>query len=373
VAETTGFRRSEEQKMLADTLREVLDSVSDTDATRTLSLEVDAIDRPTWKALSEMGVIGLTLPAAHGGADSPMTDLAVVFEELGRAVRAVPLVSTVAAATAIVEAGDDAQRAAFVPSLASGEVVGTLAVFEDAHGGGVDDPATIAVRRDGGIRLTGTKRYVTDAMHAGIFVVSASIDGGVGLFVVAAGTEGVTVESLNALDPTRPLGHVTLDVVVGDDAYLGGAPNRDALARALDVAVVAIAAEQVGAAERCLEMSVEYARSRYQFGRAIGSFQAIKHRCADMLVALEHARTVAWHAAATIDDPVEAAISVPLAKSVCSDAAMRAAGDTIQIHGGIGFTWEHDAHLYFKRAKATSLLFGSIDHHRDRLADALGI
>ena len=141
---------------------------------------------------------------------------------------------------------------------------------------------------------------------------------------------------------------------------------------ALDHGVVALAQEQVGGAQRCLEVSVEYAKTRFQFGRAIGSFQAIKHRCADMLVAVEHAKSVAWHAARTLDDPEESRISVPLARSVCSDAYLLCAGDNIQIHGGIGFTWEHDAHLYFKRAKSTSLLLGSVDTYRDRLADAIG-
>jgi alkylation response protein AidB-like acyl-CoA dehydrogenase len=373
VAETTVFRRTDEQQMLAGALRGVLASASDADTTRELSLTVDALDRRTWQALSEMGVVGLTLPGACGGADAPMTDLAIVCEELGRALRAVPLVSTVAAATAIVEAGDEAQRAAWIPQLASGDVIGTLAVFEDASGSGVEAPATTATGRVGGYRLEGVKRYVTDAVHAGVFVVAASVDGEVGLFVVPADAEGVTVDPLNALDPTRPLADVSFDVEVDEDAYLSGASGRRAVARALDVAVVAIASEQVGGAQRCLEMSVEYAKGRFQFGRAIGSFQAIKHRCADMLVAVEQARSTAWHAAATIDDPEEAAIAVPLAKSVCSDAYVRAAGDTIQIHGGIGFTWEHDAHLYFKRAKASSLLFGSVEHHRDRLGDALGI
>jgi alkylation response protein AidB-like acyl-CoA dehydrogenase len=150
--------------------------------------------------------------------------------------------------------------------------------------------------------------------------------------------------------------------------------GADAAVRAaLDLGVVALAQEQVGGAERCLETSVDYAKTRYQFGRAIGSFQAVKHRCADMLVAVEQAKSVAWHAARTLDDPEESRISVPLARSVCSDAYLICAGDNIQIHGGIGFTWEHDAHLYFKRAKSTSLLLGSVGEYRDRLADALGI
>jgi alkylation response protein AidB-like acyl-CoA dehydrogenase len=227
---------------------------------------------------------------------------------------------------------------------------------------------------DDGWILNGTKRFVTDAPNADCFVVSAETGSGVGLFVVWSGSDGVNVIPTPSLDATRPLGQLDLEhVAVPNDAYLGDSPGPGVVARALDAGVVAMASEQVGGAAACLEASVDYAKTRYQFGRQIGSFQAIKHMCADMLVAVEHARSVAWHAAGTFDDPEESRISVPLAKSVCSDTFLTGAGDNIQIHGGIGFTWEHDAHLYFKRAKADSLLLGSVDSYRDRLADAIGI
>jgi alkylation response protein AidB-like acyl-CoA dehydrogenase len=161
--------------------------------------------------------------------------------------------------------------------------------------------------------------------------------------------------------------------VVPADHRLEAAEGSEVLAAVLDRGVVALAAEQVGGADHCLRAAVDYAGSRYQFGRAIGSFQAIKHRCADMLVAVEHARSAAWHAAATIDDPDESAVMVPVARSVCSDAYVRVAGDAIQVFGGIGFTWEHDAHLYFKRAKADALILGSVGVSRDRLATTIGV
>ena len=190
--------------------------------------------------------------------------------------------------------------------------------------------------------------------------------------MVPSDASGVLVAATNSLDATRPLGEVTFnEVSVNSDDVMADASG--AIAAAMDMGVVCLAAEQVGGAQWCLETSVEYAKNRYQFGRAIGSFQAIKHLCADMLVAVEHSRSVAWHASATIEDAKESAIAVPLARSVCSDAYVKAAGDTIQILGGIGFTWEHEAHLYFKRAKSTSLLLGSVDSYRDRLADAVGI
>jgi alkylation response protein AidB-like acyl-CoA dehydrogenase len=373
VAEPTTFVRSEEQRMLASTLRDLLASTTDMDRTRELSLATDAMDNVTWKAISEMGLAGLALPSAYGGADSTTTDLAIVFEELGRVVAAVPLLSTVVASSVIMATGSEEQRKSLLPPLAAGETVATIAIFEDAHGHGTDTPSTKATREGGGWRISGVKRFVTDAPNADVFVVSAAVDGGVGTFVVAADADGVAIEPLNALDPTRPLGNVSFDVLVSDGARLGGSHTGDALARAVDLGIAMVSQEQVGLSQRCLEMSVDYAKNRFQFGRAIGSFQAIKHRCADMLVAVEHARSAAWHAAATFDDPLEASIAIPLAKSVCSDTAVKVSGDTIQVFGGIGFTWEHDAHLYFKRAKATSLLFGPVGFHRDRLADAVGI
>ena len=371
MADTVTFLRSEEQTMLASALRDMLGDMVDMDRIRDASLTTAAIDRDVWKAIADMGLVGLTMSSAHGGADSPFTDLAVVFEELGRHVVPVPLLSSVMAAAALEKGGTEAQKAEFLPSIASGSSVATVAFFEDAHGS-PDHPLTTATQEAGGWRIAGTKRFVTDAIHADLFVVSADTGDGIGVFVIPAG-EGVSVTPIPALDATRPLGELALDAIVPSHLRLTGADGSGIVQRACDVGVVAIAQEQVGGAIRCLEMSVEYAQSRYQFGRAIGSFQAVKHRCADMLVALEHARSVAWHAGATLDDPDEAAIMVPLAKTVCSDAFLKIAGDTIQIHGGIGFTWEHDAHLYLKRAKADSLLLGSVGSHRDRLGDALGI
>ncbi|HSJ72164.1 MAG TPA: acyl-CoA dehydrogenase family protein [Acidimicrobiia bacterium] len=372
MADTVTFARSEEQTMLVGTLRDMLGDMVDMDGVRDSSLTTAAMDKDVWRAIADMGLVGLTLSSAHGGADSPFTDLAVVFEELGRKVVPVPLLSSVMAAAAIDKGGTEEQKAEFLPSIASGSSVATVAFLEDAHGS-PDHPRTTATEDAGRWRITGTKRYVTDAIHADLFIVSADTGDGIGVFIIPAGTEGVSVTPIPALDATRPLGELSIDATVASHNRLTGADGSEIIRRACDVGVVAIAQEQVGGASRCLEMSVDYARSRYQFGRAIGSFQAVKHRCADMLVALEHARSVAWHAAVTLDDPDEAAIMVPLAKAVCSDAFLKVAGDTIQIHGGIGFTWEHDAHLYLKRAKADSLLLGSVGSHRDRLGDALGI
>ena len=372
VADPITFSRSDEQTMLGDTLRDFLEATTTLDSVREASLTETAIDRGVWDGLCEMGLVGLHVPEEYGGVGYSFAETAIVFEELGRRVVPVPLLSTVMATEAILESGSDAQRAALLPPIVSGARIASLAVFEDAHD--VDSVETLAEPVDEGWTLSGTKRYVIDAPNADQFIVSARTPDGVGLFVVEGGAGGLSVASTPALDATRPLGEVLLDeVTVEADAYLGGGPCGNAVATALDVGVVAIAQEQAGGAQRCLEISVEYANDRYQFGRAIGSFQAVKHMCADMLVSVEHAKSVAWHASRSVGDPEEARIAVPLAMSVCSDAYMKAAGDTIQIFGGIGFTWEHDAHLYFKRAKSLSLLLGSVDHYRDSLADAIGI
>lgn len=372
VADRISFIRTDEQIMLGDTVREFLEATLTLDTVRDASLTDNAIDREVWRGLREMGLVGLHVPEEYGGAGYPFTETAIVFEELGRRVAPVPLLSTVMSVEAILGAGSESQKNELLPGIVSGDRIASLAVFEDAHDLSLTE--TVADMVDGSWQISGTKRYVIDGPNADLLVVSARTSEGVGLFVIDASSDGVAVVATPSLDATRPLSEVVMSAVAVDgDAYLGNAPNQGVIGSALDAGVVALAQEQVGGAQRCLEISVEYANSRYQFGRAIGSFQAVKHMCADMLVSVEHAKSVAWHAARSIGDTDEASIAIPLAKSVCSDAYTQAAGDTIQILGGIGFTWEHDAHLYFKRAKSTSLLLGSVDSYRDRLADAIGI
>jgi alkylation response protein AidB-like acyl-CoA dehydrogenase len=372
VVDAITFAKTDEQTMLGSTVCDFLEATVDFDAVREMSTTNDALDTNVWNGLAEMGLIGLHIPEKYGGAGFGATEVGIVFQELGRTIAAVPLLSSVLASTAILGAGTDEQKNRLLPEIASGETVATLAVYEDAHHAYALASDATLTKGEGGWVLKGLKRYVTDAPNAGVFVVSALTPDGVALAVVSSDTPGVSITPTNSLDATRPLGEVAFDGVrVGEGDVMIDAAG--AIAGALDMGAVCLAAEQVGGAQWCLETSVEYAKNRYQFGRAIGSFQAIKHMCADMLVAVEHARSVAWHAAATIEDAKESAIAVPLARSVCSDAYVKAAGDTIQILGGIGFTWEHEAHLYFKRAKSTSLLLGSVDSYRDRLADAIGI
>lgn len=371
MADAITFIRSDEQTMLGTTLREFLAGAVDFDKVRELSTTETAFDVGVWNGLKDIGVIGLHIPEEYGGAGMSLSETAVVFEELGRVVAAVPLLSSVVASSAITFGGSEEMKSRLLPAIADGDSIPTLALYEHSHGDPSKGETTLVASGDS-LTLSGTKRFVTDAPTATSFVVAAQRDGNPVLVVVSAASEGVTVDTTSSLDATRPLGAVRFDdVAVDSNDVIEDAAG--AIGWAIDVAATCLASEQVGGAQRCLEISVEYAKTRFQFGRAIGSFQAVKHKCADMLVAVEHARSVALHAADTIADPDESRIAVPLARSVCSDAFVKVAGDTIQVLGGIGFTWEHEAHLYFKRAKSASLLFGSVDSYRDRLADAIGI
>jgi alkylation response protein AidB-like acyl-CoA dehydrogenase len=323
---------------------------------------------------TQLGLQGLAIPERHGGSGFGWIELAIVFEEMGRALLCAPYFATVAlAAEALLQSGDEQACAAFLPGIARGETVATLALTEE---GGRWDEAGIAmegVRTGDGWRLTGHKTFVLDGHVAGLVLVAARTPSGVSLFAVEGDAEGLTRASLPTLDQTRKLARVELS---GTPARLVGSEGVawPGLARTLERAAIALAAEQVGGAQRCLEMSVEYAKFRYQFGRPIGSFQVIKHKCADMLLRVEPARSAALYAAwAAAEDSPEVPVVASLAKATCSEAYSHAAAENIQIHGGIGFTWEHDAHLYFKRAASSQLFLGDPAHHREHLADLIGV
>ena len=367
---------SEEQEELRRGVRRFLEDKSPESEVRRLMETAEGFDPAVWAQMArELGLVGLHLPEELGGSGSTFLDLALVLEEMGRALLPSPFLSSVVlAAGALLASGDEGAAKDLVPGIASGEVRATLAVAEQ---GGSWDPAAVAVRatrRDGGYVLDGRKTFVLDGHTAGLILVVARTGGepgradGLSLLAVDAGAPGLERTPLVTLDLTRKQARLDFS---GTPARLVGAEGEaaPALARALDLGAVALAAEQVGGAQACLDMSVGYARTRMQFGRPIGSFQAVKHKCADMLVETESARSAAYYAAAAAaDDPGELPVAASLAKAYCSDAFFRAAADTIQIHGGIGFTWEHPAHLYFRRAKASQLLLGSPGYHRELLA-----
>jgi len=322
-----------------------------------------------------LGWAGLAIPEEHGGAGFGLVEMSVLLEEMGRMVTPGPFFASAVVATQVVEevAAPD-QRAEILSALATGETIATLAIFEQARHWSPRDPATKAARNETGWLLEGAKRAVLSGVIADLFLVTASTDDGVSVFAIPTDTEGVEVSAEPVLDPTRRQARVSLEAVqVPDEARLGEGDAADALRLVLARATTALASEQVGGAQRCMEMSVEYAKSRYQFGRPIGSYQAIKHRCANMLLKVEHARSAAYHAARVANDMEELAVAAPLAASLASEAYVWVAGENIQVHGGIGFTWEHDAHIYLKRAKASSLLFGDPGYQRGLLGEAIGI
>lgn len=370
------FAATPDHELLRDAARRFLDDRLPTTRVRAL-METGEFDRGLWAETAAMGWQGMAIPEAYGGAGYTVRELGVVLEELGRALAPLPFFSSVVLAAGIIElGGTEAQRAAFLPSLADGSTIGTLAVVEVDGSWLPTTPAVTATPGAGGWVLTGEKRHVLDGHVADRFVVLAATAEGPDLFVVPATAEGITVESVVTLDLTRPQATVRFDGVAVDAEARLGQPGGglEVLERAYDRAAALLAYEQVGGAARCLEMSVAYAKERYQFGRPIGSFQAVKHRCADMLVALEGARSAALYAGwAAAEDPDELRIAAPVAKAFCSEAFFRIAADTIQVHGGIGFTWEHDAHLYLKRAKTDELLLGDPARWRARLGDRLGL
>lgn len=369
------FALSEEQQMLRETTRRFLREQAPPSVVRRVIESESGFDDQLWKAASALGWPALAIPEQYGGAGFGFVELSIVLEEMGRTLFPGPYLSTVVmAANAILLGGTEEQKRRHLPQIASGEELLTMAIFETPHGSALEDISSEATKESDSWVLQGAKAHVPFGGVARTFLVTARTSQGVSLFVVPSDVPGVATEKTPSLDSTRPQANVTFeDVRLGPDSILSAEGKAaPVLESVLRLASVALALEQVGGAQWCLETSVEHARTRYQFGRAIGSFQAIKHRCADMLVAVEHAKSVAYHAARVTDDQAEISIAAPMAKSICSESYLRAAKDTIQILGGTGFTWEHDAHLYLKKAMSTSLMFGSPRQQRRDLAGVLG-
>jgi alkylation response protein AidB-like acyl-CoA dehydrogenase len=374
------FAFSDEQEAFRETLRRFCQERLPVAEVRRLMEAPEGFDRDTWKQMAaELGLQGLAIPEAYGGQGFGFLELGIALEEMGRELAGGPFFATTClGARAIQHAGDEAQRRAWLPRIASGEALATLAVTE---GGGAETPDALHAecRRDGDRwRVSGEKRFVLAGGQADLIVVAARSPGtggveGISLLVVEGGAQGVAATPLETLDPTRKQADLRFE---GAPARLlgregGGWP---ALERTLDEARIAQSAEMVGGAARCLEMAVGYAKERVQFGRPIGSFQAIQHKAAEVLLELELARSAAywawWVAETGRADLAEAA---SLAKSVAGEAYLRAAQENVHIHGGIGFTWEHDAQLFLKRAKASDALFGDAADQRARLAERLGV
>jgi alkylation response protein AidB-like acyl-CoA dehydrogenase len=366
---------TDEQEELRRTLRRFCEDRSPSSEVRRLMASTDGYNPAVWEQMaSQLGLQSLTIPERYGGAGFGYVELAIVLEEMGRALMCAPYFATVAmAANALLMSNDNDACATYLPSIATGETIATLALVEDGGRWDADGIRLLAERSGDGWRLDGHKSFVVDGAIANLVLVAARSAGGIGLFAVEGEASGLRRKPLPTLDQTRKLARLefsrTPARLIGSDgqAWPG-------LSRALDLAAIALAAEELGGAQRCLDMSVEYARVRYQFGRPIGSFQAIKHKCADMLLQVESARSAAQYAAwSAAEDSEEIPVMASLSKATCSDAYFFTAAENIQIHGGIGFTWDHDAHLYFKRAKSSQLFLGDTAYHREQLAQRIGV
>jgi alkylation response protein AidB-like acyl-CoA dehydrogenase len=377
------FGFNEEQELLRSTARKFFDNECSSETVRKLMEGSEGMTPDLWKKLAEQGWLGLIVPDEHGGMGLGMVDLVVLMEEMGRAVVPGPFFSTVLlGGLAILEAGTEAQKKAWLPRLASGEARATVAWMEptaDLGARGITLPATA---KSGGYTLDGTKLFVQDAHTADALVVAArtatgqSAEAGISLFLVPKSSAGLTATLLPTMDQTRKLCEVTFkDVTVGADALMGQAGGGWApLARVIDRATVGLCAEMCGGAQKVLDMTVEYAKIRQAFGRPIGSYQGVKHKAADMLVDVENSKSITYYAAWAMDEGVaEGPLAVSMAKAYVSDAYRRVSGAGIQLHGGIGFTWEHDLHLYFKRAKGSEFTFGDATWHRERVAQLVNL
>jgi alkylation response protein AidB-like acyl-CoA dehydrogenase len=335
----------------------------------------EGYSREVWRQLAQqLGLQGLIIPEHHGGSGADYVALTVVLEEMGRNLFAGPYFATVAlAANAILASGDSVAMDDYLPGIAAGDLSGTLAVTEDNGSWELGDVQCRAVKSGRDYVIDGHKAFVLDGHVAGLVLVVARTEEGLSLLSVEGDADGLARHPLVTIDMTRRYARLVFN---GTPARLIGTDGqaRAALVKTLQLAAVALAAEQVGGAQACLETSVQYAKDRVQFGRPIGSFQAVKHRCADMLVAVESAKSAAYYAArAAAADSAELPIVASLAKAFCSEAYFQVAADNIQVHGGMGFTWEHDAHLYFKRAKSSELMFGDAPYHRELLVRNLGL
>jgi alkylation response protein AidB-like acyl-CoA dehydrogenase len=369
------FAFTEEQEELRRTVRAFLENKSSEEAVRELMETEQGYDEAVWTQMAEqMGLQGLHIPEEYGGSGFSYVELGIVLEEMGRALLCAPFFSSVVlAANTLLQSGDDDAKKTYLPGIASGETIATLA-YTEPSGKWDESGITMEATRSGdGYTLSGEKSFVLDGHTANLIIVAAKTDAGTSLFAVDGDAEGLTRTPLSTMDQTRKQAKLELSNVpatlIGDEGA-----GWDVLQTVLDLAAVSLAAEQVGGAQFVLDMAVDYAKVRVQFGRPIGSFQAIKHKCADMLLEVESAKSAAYYGmwcAAEMNDELPSTAS--LAKAYCSEAYFHAAAENIQIHGGIGFTWEHPAHLYFKRAKSSELLFGDPTYHREQLAQRIGI
>jgi alkylation response protein AidB-like acyl-CoA dehydrogenase len=374
------FAFSEEQEMLRRSTRDFLAKECGSKVVRKLMEQPDAYDPALWKKMAGLGWTSLGIPEQYGGAGT-FLDLIVVLEECGRALLPGPFFATMGLAVpALIEAGTEAQKKEALGAIAEGKARATLAFTEPSGRWDASGVTLTAKPAAGGWRLDGVKQFVPDAEGADYMVVAARTRGegeeGISLFLVKGRPKGMSVTQLQTLDMTRRWSEVRFDgVQVEGDALMGAADKGWApLKRALEWGTASLCAEMVGGTQKVLEDSTEYAKTRHQFGKPIGIYQAVSHKLADMLVLSESGRSATYYAAWAVEaDAPDRSLAASMAKAYVSDAYRKVAGDGIQVHGGIGFTWEHDMHLYFKRAKASEVTLGDATYHRELVAQALDL
>jgi alkylation response protein AidB-like acyl-CoA dehydrogenase len=374
------FGFSDEQEMLRQSARGLLEKECPSSLVRRLLDDERGYNPELWKKMAGLGWTGLVIPEAYGGAGLSYVDLVLVLEEMGRVVLPSPFIWTTMVAEALMRAGSEAQKNALLPKIASGELIATPALLEPAALWGAEGIAMQAKRSGGDFVLDGVKLFVNDAHIAGCLLVAARTGGsgadGVTLFAIEANRPGIAVTALKTMDQTRKLSEVTFTGVKAAATDVVGEVGAGwkTLAELIDRGKVMIAAEMMGGAQKVLEMTVDYAKMRVQFGRPIGSFQAVQHKCANMMIDVEGAKSAVYYASWAVSNEVsEASLAAALAKAASSDAYRRVSAEGIQVHGGIGFTWDHDMHLYFKRAKSSEFTFGDATYNRELVAEGINL
>lgn len=374
------FAFDDQQREIQETARRLMEETASLDRIREVSATESGWDEGDWKHLAELGWTALHIPEQYGGVGLSYVELVVVLEQMGARLYPSPFFSTVClAANALLEAGPDSQQE-LLAAIAAGEKTSTLALNEPGRGWDADD-IQLAAKADGdGWLLSGTKAFVTDGHSVDTILVAARTAGsgadGVSLFVVDGDSAGLTRSAVHSLDDTRKLATLEFsDVKVGAGALVGAEGEAwPALETTLQLASVALAAEMLGAAQHCFDVALQYSKDRIQFGRPIASFQAIKHMLADLLLLLEQSRSAAYYAGwVAANERAELPAVAPLAKAHVSECFWQIAKDNIQIHGGIGFTYEHEAHEYYRRAQSGLVLFGDADRQRELMLQGLGV
>jgi alkylation response protein AidB-like acyl-CoA dehydrogenase len=365
-----------EQQEIRSTAGRFLEEKSTSESVRSLMESEPGFDESTWKQMAELGWLGITIPEEYGGLGLGFEELAILLEEMGKHLLPAPFLSSaVMASRVVLHGGSEEQKAEILPKIADGTTRATVAFTEPSGRWSLEGVTLEAKQVDEGYALEGSKMFVLDGHTANLVVVAArgGENGSIVLLLVDPDDDTVARKALDTLDGTRKQARIDFS---GTKARLLGTveSGAQALQRTLDESAVAIAAEAVGTAQACLDMATSYANTRIQFGRPIGSFQGIKHKCADMLIEVENARSAAFYGAwAAAREPDELGIAACVAKAYASDTVFDCGAKNIQIHGGIGFTWEHDAHLYFRRAKTQEIYLGDASYHRALLMDRLGI